>query len=759
MFIFIYYHRERKRMNNFNADRFIRSLKSNREFQIQLAGEHSIPAMPPACAALTVREPLRKALSEKGIVQFYSHQSDAVDAIRKGENVLLMTPTASGKSLVYNIPVLEAALDDPRSRSIYIFPLKGLEQDQLKTLNELASSLGIENAGQIYDGDTRADKRREIRMNLPNVIFTNPDMLHLGLIPFHDKWESFFRNLRYIVIDEVHAYRGIFGSHVAHVLRRLRRICNLYGAAPQFISATATIANPEKHASNLTGLPFTIIDQSGAPSPAKHFYFLDPVESPYTLTAKLFADCIQNGLRTIVFAKSRKITELVYTWSMNYIPELRDRISPYRAGFLPAERRRIEERLFSGELLGVISTSALELGIDIGGLDCCILCGYPGSVSGTWQRAGRVGRQGQDSLVFLVAIRDALDQYFVRNPGLFFEKSHEAAVIDPENRNILRKHLICAASEIPLSPDETAWSGPVFSGSIDNLVAEGAIAKSKKTDVWISTRKRPQREVDIRGIGERFMFLNTSGRVIGETGSGRVFREAFPGAIYLHRGKQYRVDELDLIRKKAVCSEVNANYYTQPLSSGSTEIIEEIKKRDCHGVTLHWGMLRITEKVTAYDKKRSYDNARISTIPLDLPERIFQTEGIWFKVANPLMVELESAGMDPGGSLHAVEHALIACMPLFSLCDRGDIGGLSHTRFPEFGSPAIFIYDGHEGGIGLSTRAFEIFETMLNATLKMLDDCPCSSGCPSCTQDPQCGNRNEPLDKKGAQFFIRQWLR
>jgi DEAD/DEAH box helicase domain-containing protein len=754
--MFIYYHRSTKDLPTLS--RFIELLENDREFQLQLAGEHTIPALDLSCAGMVLIEPLRRLLSEKGIEQFYSHQSAAVEAIRHGKNVLLMTPTASGKSLVYNIPVLESALDDPDSRSIYIFPLKGLEQDQLKTLKELASSLGIENAGQVYDGDTKADLRRNIRENLPNVIFTNPDMLHLGLIPFHRKWENLFRNLKYIVVDEIHAYKGVFGSHVSQVLRRLRRICDFYGSAPQFISATATVANPEEHASSLTGLPFTLIDQSGAPSAAKHFYFLDAVESPYTLTARLFADCIRNGLRTIVFTKSRKITELVYGWATQYVPELRHRVSPYRAGFLPAERRGIEERLFSGELLGVISTSALELGIDIGGLDCCILCGYPGSVSSTWQRAGRVGRQGQESLIFLVAVRDALDQYFIRHPWSFFEKSHEAAVIDPENRKILKQHLVCAASELPLKGDEAVWRGPKYLEVLEELAAEGQISGAKKADVWISNRRDPQRDVGIRAMGERFRLLNASGRMIGETGSGRVFREAFPGAIYLHRGKQYRVDELDWIGRKAVCSEVKTGYYTQPLSSVSTEILEERGQRDCKEIPLQRGMLRITEKVTAYDKKRSYDHARISTVALDLPEHIFETEGLWFKVDESAKRNLELCGFDLGGTIHAVEHAVIACMPLFSLCDRGDIGGLSHTGFPEFGLPAVFIYDGHEGGIGLSFRAYEIFEELLAATLNVLDDCQCSSGCPSCTQDPQCGNRNDPLDKKGAQFFIRKWL-
>lgn len=741
------------------VDDFIKLLKNDREFQIQKAGENSIPPRPAITADLRINDRLRQVLSERDITQFYSHQAKAVELIRQGDNVLLMTPTASGKTLVYNLPVLESIIENPDARSLYIFPLKGLEQDQLKTLRELSSALGIENCGAVYDGDTKADMRRAIREDLPNVLFTNPDMLHLAFIPFHKKWEDFFSRLHYIVIDEIHAYRGVFGSHVAQVFRRLRRICDFYGSTPCFISASATIANPGRHAEALTGLPFTVVDKSGAPSSGKHFFFLDPIESPYTLVTKLFVTCLQNGMRTIVFTKSRKITELVYTWSLRYAPELKGRISPYRAGFLPGERRRIEERLFSGELLGVVTTSALELGVDIGGLDCCLLCGYPGSVSSTWQRAGRVGRQGQESLVFLVAGRDALDHYFMRHPEAFFKKSHEAAVIDPENRKILKKHILCAASEIPLRLTEAVYYSEKLPQVIDELVSGEYIVRLKSTEAWVSRRKNPQRDVGIREVGERYMLLNASGKPIGEMSGGRIFREAFPGAIYLHKGKQYRIDELDCLRKRAVCSEIRPNYYTQPLSSGTTEVLEEMEKRRCIDMQLHWGMLRITERVTGYDKKKISTNVRISTHSLDLPEHIFETEGLWFMIDGATSKEIVARGFDSGGTLHALEHSLIACMPLFSFCDRGDIGGLSHTCFPAFSLPAIFIYDGHEGGVGLSKRAYDIFEELLETTLKILNDCPCSNGCPSCTQDPQCGNRNEPLDKKGAQFLIRRWLK
>jgi DEAD/DEAH box helicase domain-containing protein len=583
-------------------------------------------------------------------------------------------------------------------------------------------------------------------------------MLHLALIPFHKKWEDFFRHLRYVVIDEIHSYRGVFGSHVAHVFRRLRRVCDFYGSSPRFIAASATIANPGKLAEGLLGLPFAAVEESGAPSAGKHFFFVNPIESPYSMTTRLFIQCIKAGLRTIVFTKARKITELIYSWALNYAPELKEKISPYRAGFLPRERREIERRLFSGDLLGVISTSALELGVDIGGLDCCILCGYPGSVSSTWQRAGRVGRKGQESLVILVAIQDALDHYYMRHPGEFFEKSHEAAVIDPDNKNILKKHLVCAAADLYLRRTDSVYMMEKIMPIVDELVSERLLAPGKKGDVWFSAEKRPHKDVGIRAIGERFMLVNESGRSVGELSGGRVFREAFPGAIYLHMGKQFRIVELDAEKKQAVCREVKSQYYTQPLSSETTEIIAEKEKRTFGKIGFSWGTLRITQKVTGYDRKRIFDRVRISTHDLDMPEYVFETEGLWTIIDKKTLSEIESKGFDLGGTLHAVEHAAIACMPLFALCDRGDIGGLSHTRFPEFGLPAIFVYDGHEGGVGLSKRAMEVAREWLRVTLTIMEECPCESGCPSCVQDPNCGNRNEPLDKEGAKFLLGKWL-
>lgn len=732
-------------------------LENDRETQLQVAGQKYLPPELPHYLRLDLDERLGSVLSERGVTTLYSHQSVAIEYIRQGRNIVLMTPTASGKSLVYNIPVLEAIMEDPRTRALYLFPLKGLEQDQLRGLNELSSAIGMGDIGAVYDGDTPAHKRKQIRDELPHVIFTNPDMLHLALLPFHKKWEEFFSLLRYVVVDEIHSYRGVFGSHVAQVLRRLRRVCSYYGTEPQFITASATIANPAGLAEGLAGLPFQPVLESGAPSPGKHFFFFSPIESPYTFATKLFVDCLRQGLRTIVFTKSRKITELIYTWTLARAPELADKISPYRAGFLPAERREIEQKLFSGELLGVVSTSALELGIDIGGLDCCILCGYPGSVSSTWQRAGRVGRQGQESVVALIAVQDALDQYFMRHPEEFFEKSHEAAVIDPDNRKIVKQHLVCAAAELPLRIDDTVYNIVRLMPEVLELMQEKGLVPGKKEGVWLPVSRRPHREVGIRAIGERYLLVNEAGRTIGELSGGRVFKEAFPGSIYLHRGRQYVITELNLERKRAVCRETKAHYYTQPLTTGSTEIIQQREHRRSGRLEFFWGDLRITQQVIGYDRKKISDRSRISTHELVLPEYVFETEGIWTVIGTGTKSAIESCH-DLGGTLHAVEHTAIACMPLFALCDRDDIGGLSHTGFPAFGLPAIFIYDGHDGGVGLSKRALEIVPAWLEVTLKMIEDCQCIDGCPSCVQDAHCGNRNSPLDKNGAKFLLKRWL-
>jgi DEAD/DEAH box helicase domain-containing protein len=722
-----------------------------------MAEHRYVPPVTPVFAPLALDRGLKAVLEERGITSFYSHQAEAVTALREGRNVVVMTPTGSGKSLIYNIPVLESIMQDPWARALYVFPLKGLEQDQLKTLAGLAEAAGVTNAGAVYDGDTSQYRRRKIRENLPNVIFTNPDMLHYALNAFHSKWEDFFRNLKYVVIDEVHAYRGVFGSNVSQVIRRMRRIARRWGSDPRFIACSATIANPGRFTEALTGLPFTVVERNGAPRGGVHFVFADPVESAYPPATRLFVRCLQEGFRTVAFTKARKITELMYAWASEQAPEFSRFISPYRAGFLPAERREIEQKLFSGELKGVISTSALELGVDIGGLDVCILVGYPGSIASTWQRAGRVGRRGGESLVVMVPLRDALDQYLMRHPEAFFGKSHEAAVMDPMNENILKGHLPCAAREVFLMPVDHVYDMEALNPVIDELVEEGSLTPARKGG-WRTPLRMPHREVEIRAVGRRFGIFDREGKV-GELSGFRVLREAFPGAVYLHRGRQYIVEELDLEAARIRVRKADVRYYTQVRTDQETDILEEKGSKRLQGYSLYEGRLRIRHQVVGYERKNFYDREVISTHELRMPEYLFETDGLWVRIDKSVMEKLELAGYDVAGTLHAFEHAAISVIPLFALCDKNDIGGLSYPLYPAFRESTVFIYDGYEGGVGLSRRVFDVLPEWFSTTLRVVEECPCEDGCPSCVQDSQCGSGNDPLDKQGAGFLTEKLLK
>jgi DEAD/DEAH box helicase domain-containing protein len=732
----------------------------NKEFKDEIAhyryiepqsSYHAEPERP-------LQEDLRKVLEAKGITRLFVHQAEGIDRILKGNNVVVMTPTASGKSLIYNIPVLETILKDPTTKALYLFPLKGLEQDQIKTLRELAAGLDIEHPAEVYDGDTSSYRRKKIREALPHIVFSNPDMLHHAINAFHTKWAEFFANLKIVVVDEIHTYRGIFGSHVAQVFRRLRRICEYYGSSPQFIACSATIANPGELAKDLTGVGFHVIDRNGAPSGGKHIVFINPFGSTYTAATKALRICLDTGLKTIAFTKARKITELIYSWLIESSPSYRNITSSYRAGFLPSERREIEQKLFSGELQGVVSTSALELGVDIGGLDSCILAGYPGSIASTWQRAGRVGRHGQDSIIIMVGMKDALDQYFMRHPDDFFGRSHEAVVIDPYNTSILKQHLPCATAEIYLKADDSVYpsantsstdGSKSFSSVIHELVSENLLKPGKKGDIWFTPLRFPHRDINIRGIGKIFSVFNGEKR-IAEISEVRIMKEAHPGAIYLHKGRQYRVEGLDLEGLKVVCREVDVSYYTQAITHEETEIIAEHHKRN----NTTWGNLKITNTITGYWKKRLSTQGKINRYPLELPSWTFETQGMWITLGSDLEKKVIRNNLDFAGGLHALEHAAISALPLFAMCDKGDIGGISYSLYPDFEMPAIFIYDGLQGGVGLTKRGFEVLDIWLEATRKIITECPCEEGCPSCVQDSQCGSGNEPLDKNAALVIL-----
>lgn len=755
---------------------FTEEIKKRRDLQ-ELVHHEVMPAQ--AASYGETSTPLaieiKNALEAMSIDRLYSHQARGIDLIRQGLNTVIMTPTASGKSLIYNIPVIESILKEPESHALYLFPLKGLEQDQLKAFIELAEHVlpqagGAKekktrskplNACEIYDGDTNAHRRKKIRDTPPPVVLTNPDMLHLAINAFHPKWEAFFKGLKYVIIDEVHTYRGVFGSHVAHVLRRLRRIADHYGANPVFIACSATIANPTELASMLTGLDFELVDSSGAPRGKRDVLFINPLPevSAYTIATRLFISAVKAGLKTIAFTKARKITELMHAWVKEGAKDISSVISSYRAGFLPEERREIERRLFSGQMRGVITTSALELGVDIGGLDVCILVGYPGTISSTWQRSGRAGRSGRDSLIALVAMPDALDQYFMRNPSDFFRRGAEAAVLDQENEVILKKHLLCAASEINLKPSDPAYDTAACAPILKELEREGRLRHWVKGGIWYPRVKFPHLDVSLREAGSPYTIVKDDGKALGESSGGRVFLELHPGAIYLHKGMQYKVTKLDMAEKKVWCRAADdVNYYTRAITDEATEIVSTEASTDVTGTEVHFGKIKVTEWILGYRKKELRTERNLGEFQLDLPPSVFTTTGIWMKVDDGLLSDIKAKGFSAAGSLHALEHAMIAALPLFAMCDRMDLGGVSYQFNPELDGPAIFIYDGHEGGVGLTKRGFGCVREWFAATLRLMEQCTCEVACPSCTQDQKCGNNNEPLDKRGAIMILEKWL-
>ncbi|MCK4739154.1 MAG: DEAD/DEAH box helicase [Deltaproteobacteria bacterium] len=719
---------------------------------------------------------ITKVLSSYGIDEIYSHQAKAIDIIRDKKNLVIMSPTASGKSLIYNIPVIEGAIEDKDSHALYIFPLKGLSQDQMLTINALGQGL-FENrqdekkrkkknypTSEIYDGDTSSHRRKTIRDNPPPVVITTPDMLHFGLCAYHEKWEKFFKGLKYIVIDEIHTYRGVLGSHMAEVIRRLRRITDFYGAKPIYIACSATIANPKELAETLTGLDFTEIIENGAPRAKRNFIFLNPIPeiSPYTVATKLFSLAVEKNFRTIAFTKSRKITELMNTWVKEHSPKIAPVVSSYRAGYLPEERREIESRLFSGELRGVITTSALELGVDIGGLDICILVGYPGSISSTLQRAGRVGRGDRDSLIIFIALDDALDQFFMRAPKGFFKRSVEAACLDDKNKIILKAHLPLAVAERPMDSKEKAFDYKESLPILEELTEERQLWYSPIKYSFNPKRRYPHSNVSIRGTSSSYRIFSkdVSGkpRLLGTSGASRVLKELHPGAIYLHRGEQYIVTGLHMGTREVTCKKINAKYHTSPITDEETVILKTLKKKKVGGMVINLGELQITERVLGYRRKEIHSKKILDEQSLELPPDIFKTTGVWTEVDGKIITKIEETNFNVAGGLHALEHAAIATLPLFALCDRRDLGGVSYTLNPELNVPAIFIYDGVEGGIGLTKRGFDLTKDWMHSTLKLMKDCPCEEACPSCTQDPHCGNNNEPLDKRAALIILSEWL-
>ena len=694
-------------------------------------------------------------LKTAGISKLYTHQAKGIEHAIAGRNVAIATPTASGKTLVYNIPVLATLLQDADARALYLFPLKALEQDQFDELHTLMSRMHSDLRVAIYDGDTSSHHRKKIRANPPHVLITTPDMLHAGLLAFHEAWADFFARLKYVVIDELHTYSGIFGAHVLHVFRRLNRVCAYYGSQPTYITSSATIGNPEELASQLVNRPFHTVLQNGAPAAARHFLFLNPAESPNTLAANLLRMSVLKQYRTIVFTRARVITELVYRWATQERPELRRLISSYRAGYLPEERRQIESALSAGDLLGVVSTSALELGIDIGGLDVCILVGYPGSIVNTWQRAGRVGRSGRESLIILIAGKDALDQYFMNHPAQFFDRDVEAAVVDPANAYIMQHHLTCAAREHPLTLSEPEYRIDGWRQVVDQLVERGELLQSADGDAWYAARKQPHRLVNLRTIGESWTIYEQGRQhLIGTVSGGQVYGECYDGAIYLHRGRQYVIDGRDPAKGQIHAREVDVPYYTRAKTEKETEILEELRSRPMSGFLAKLGRLKVSSQVVGFEKVRVGDQTVLSQHALDSPVQHFETVGFWLELDAHFKKDLRRNHFHHMGSMHAIEHAMKSLFPLLALSNRTDVGGICYTLHPQLRKSAIVVYDYHPGGIGLAEKGFAELDKLLDLTLNFVSHCDCEAGCPSCIHFPTCGAGNVPLDKAGSIHLL-----
>ena len=743
-----------------------------------------------------------------GIERLWSHQAEAITAARAGKSIVIASGTASGKSLCYQVPIAEAVSQrSPRATALLLFPTKALAHDQLRAFAALDLPNGTV---ATYDGDTPTGERAGVRARA-GVVLTNPEMLHTAVLTHHTRWATFLGALHYVVVDELHVLRGVFGTHVAHVLRRLRRLCEHYGASPSFIFSSATIGQPGRLASALCGQPVAEILDDGSPRGPRLFAVWDPAldttgsdlgnepapttsghgpasgstassaepqalvgdnraaSRPSTLgaTARVAATLIGAGQRTLVFCRSRKGTETVAADLARRLPAARrNRVRPYRGGFLPDERRDIEEAFESGELDGVVATSALELGIDIGGLDACVLAGFPGTIASMWQQAGRAGRNAEPAAAVMIAGDDQLDQWLVRHPEELFGRGPEPSVVNPANPYILEPHLACAAAELPLEHrDERFWPGLLDDGVralvlADQLTVRPPRARTASPPSPIATwahRRWPHRDISLRSSATDEIFItDIDGELVGTSDSTRAVRTVHPGAIYLHRGLAYRVLELDLDERRATVEPTDDDETTHALTETAVEVVATDHQRTVGTARLHLGCVEVTTTVVGYRRRELFTRRHLGDIELDLPPTTLRTRAIWYTVDPCVVVDAGLQAEDLPGTLHAIEHAAIGMLPLFAICDRWDVGGVSTALLADTGLPTIVIYDGYPGGAGVAELGFEAADRHLSTTLQLISDCECVTGCPSCVQSPKCGNLNEPLDKAGAVALLEQ---
>jgi DEAD/DEAH box helicase domain-containing protein len=702
-------------------------------------------------------------LHASGIRALWSHQAEGASLAWAGISVLVATGTASGKSLVYLLPALTAARRE-RGRTLYIAPTKALAADQLRTLDALAVP-GV--VAATYDGDT-PDEARDTARAHATYLLTNPDMLHHSLLPRHHRWAGFLRSLRFVVVDECHGYRGVFGSHVAQVLRRLRRVCAGYGADPVYILASATTAEPEVSASRLVGRPIRAVVDDGSPRGQSAFVLWEPPlipargengapirRSTIVETADLLADLVVAGARTVAFVRSRRSAETVATMTREALEplaaELADQVAAYRAGYLPYERRAIEERLTIGTLRGVAATNALELGVDIAGLDAVLMAGWPGTRASLWQQAGRAGRAGQEALAVFVARDDPLDTYVVTHPTAIFGQSVEATVLDPDNPYVLAPHLCAAAAESPLTDDDATLFGPSAPQVLASLERRRLLRR--RASGWYWTRRDWAPDLaDLRGTGGQPVRLveTGTGRLLGTVDHARAHSTVHTGAVYVHQGETYLVEDLDLDEGLAIVRPDAPDYTTTARDITDLRVLGEARSVEWGPARLVFGSVEVSSQVVSYLKRRFGSGELLGEEPLDLPPRQLRTRAVWWTLPDDAVRAAGVAAPDAPGAAHAAEHAAIGMLPLVATSDRWDVGGMSTARHPDTGLLTIFVHDGHPGGAGFAERGFDAAAVWLRATRAAIAACPCPAGCPSCVQSPKCGNGNEPLDKAGA---------
>lgn len=744
-----------------NRHQLIDVITSAVDYQQQIAHIQDIPAQAPQYGPVPeeLAPPLKKYLQRVGIEQLYVHQVEAVQRVWRGENVVVVTPTASGKTMCYNLPVLDHLLKDPGAKALYIFPTKALSQDQLEGIRRFDTGIKV----GVYDGDTPDTLKGEMR-DAANIVITNPDMMHRGILANHLKWHPFFSNLQYIVIDEIHTYRGVFGTHFAHVLRRLRRICRHYGSNPVFITCSATIANPAEHAAHLIGLPVTLIDKNGAPQGAKNFVMWKPPQNKSYIhdVAWLLSKMLKVQAKTIAFSRARQVTERILRLARGQMQdgEQQDQLKSYRGGYLAAERRQIERELFNGQVLGVVTTNALELGIDVGELDVCIIAGFPGTIASTWQQAGRVGRRQKDALIIFIAVANPLDQYFLRNTLALFNKPTEHALIDTRNPYILLGHVLCATHELPVSVEDYPLWDEIFVSLLAILEEDGQVVTSDGKHYYLG-QGYPAEKVNIRHSSDTNYQLRDVGkqnRLVGVLDGHKALSEAHPGAVYMHQGETYLVKALDTEKGIATIDQVDVDYYTMVKRDKKTEILQQQAQKTFGSNAAFYGGLRVTTKVTGYIKKHEVSGQVLGGGDLDLPEETMETTGMWITVNEEIVDKVRAYRLNLMGGLHAVEHAAIGLLPLFAMCDRNDIGGLSTPLHQQTNRPTIFIHDAHFGGVGFSEIAYHKLNTLLEETLLAITECECEVGCPSCIYSPKCSNFNRPLDKEAAICILHLLL-